>query len=93
MQGELDAAGSEVQILGVNGAGLESGNDAICEGRTLPWLQDTDQEAVWETWGVAYRDVVILDAGGVVSGVVNLTVSDLAEPDNYEALKATLGDL
>ena len=30
-----------MRILGVNAAGQEAGNALMCDGRTLPWLQDT----------------------------------------------------
>lgn len=73
-------------ILGVNGIGYESGNPTITEGRDLPWLQDTPEADVWTAWGIAYRDVVVLDADGVVVGVYNLTAHDLGVPDNYDEL-------
>ena len=60
MQGEIDAAGppTPVRILGVNPAGYASGNAAMCQGRVLPWLQDTAQQDVWGSWQVTWRDVV-----------------------------------
>lgn len=88
MQTEIDALDpeTEVQILGVNGAGNESGNASITSGRTLPWLQDTPDVNVWGLWEVDYRDVVILDTDNQVFDVYNLTQHDLAVSENYEAL-------
>ena len=71
MQAALDPAAH--RILGLNEVGHESGNDAFCEGRDLPWLQDTADAGVWQEWGVVYRDVVILDADGEAVEVYNLT--------------------
>lgn len=83
-------ADAPVRILGVNGFGYESGNGTATAGRTLPWLQDTGTANVWTLWNVTYRDVVILDAENKVAGVYNLTSQDLANPDNYAALKAMI---
>ena len=41
----------------------------------------------WGAWGVEWRDVWVLDAEGVLVGVMNLTVHDLAEPENRAAMK------
>jgi hypothetical protein len=86
MQAELP----EVAIIGVNEAGLESGNEAFCEGRDLPWLQDTAEEDMWGDWAVNWRDVYILDSDGTLLEVYNLTIHDLAE--NYDELKGILTD-
>lgn len=92
MQGELNQidTSSEIQILGVNGVGLESGNSAMTNGRTLPWLQDVAEQQVWISWAVAYRDVVILDEKNEVYAVYNLTTYDLANANNYATLKNLL---
>jgi len=79
-------------ILGVNEAGLESGNDDFTDGRDLPWLQETDAESVWSLWGVEYRDVVILDADGQFNAVYNLSENDLGEPDAQATLLSLLDD-
>ena len=85
-----------IQILGVNEAGFESGNQQIIdEGRTLPWLQDVDLDTDdnsdnWTAWGVSYRDVIILDGTNWPVGVFNVTDNNLQESENYEALKQLL---
>lgn len=91
MQKELDAAGSplKIQIVGINHVDKASGNDGMCQGRDLPWLQD-DASNVWELWVHAYRDVVILDAQNVVMERYNLTDHPLDDPANYAALKSKL---
>lgn len=68
--------------------GSESGNAAICAGRTLGWTQDTSLAGVWDLWQVANRDCVVLDPYGRVHAVVNLTTADLGSPANRAALKA-----
>ena len=87
MQKEI---GGSVAILGVNGPGAEAGNAAMCDGRDLPWLQDTPAEHVWTQWQVVYRDVIILDAENKEIAVFNLTDHDLSDPAEYAALRALL---
>jgi hypothetical protein len=95
MQTELDAAGLpiEVRILGVNAIGLESGNPSITMNRTLPWLQDTAEQKAWETWGVAWRDVWLLDTKNVPVAVYNLTQHNLSDPAQYAELMGMLEDI
>lgn len=92
LQDEIDAAGwpQTVRILGVNAAGQESGNAAAIVNKDLPWLQDTAGVSVWTSWNVEWRDVVILDRANRKVGVYNLTVHDLADPNNYLELKGLL---
>ena len=94
MQKDLDAAhpAVKVKLLGVNGAGLESANDLMVAGRALPWLQDTGGKDVWGSWAVAYRDVVVLAADDTRIISYNLTVHDLGDTTNYQALKKILLD-
>lgn len=58
----------------------------------MPWLQDTADEDVWNTWSVGYRDVRVLDELNRTVAVYNLTVNNLADPANYAALKKILLD-
>ncbi len=92
MQIEIDSQNAvpTIQILGVNGPGLESANGGMTAGRVLPWLQPTTDEDVWTLWHVEYRDVIILDPGNGPVGTFNLTVNDLSDPVNYASLKNRL---
>jgi len=74
----------------VNEPGYESGNTSVTSGRDTPWLQDTEEEAVWDTWDPTYRDVIILDGNNEVYDIYNLTTNSLATEENYEELKALL---
>ena len=74
----------------MNQTGLESGNDTVCNGRDLPWLQETVDQDVWGDWDVAYRDVIILTPANEVYAVFNLTANNLALEENRDALKALL---
>lgn len=94
MQNDLDAGFPQlnIHILGVNAAGLESGNAGITSGRDIPWLQDLDVNRdglsdAWQSWNVTYRDVVILDAENARVGTFNLTTHDLEVPANYNTLR------
>ncbi len=100
MQQELNAAHPllQIQILGINEKGLELSNSAITDGRDLPWLQDRDDDGndlsdVWhDLWDITYRDVVVLEGDNSVFGTYNLTINDLATPENYQAMRALLVD-
>ena len=99
MQQELDAENPElnIKILGINEAGHESGNPDIIAGRDLPWLQDINDDGdgdsdTWESWDVTFRDVVITNAENEQVAVYNLTNNDLANSDNFAALKSLLLD-
>lgn len=79
-----------MRLLGVNEAGHESGNGEMVAGRTLPLLQDAPGADVWVRWVIDYRDVVIVDGAGLRRGVFNVTVKNLSDAANREALKAQL---
>ena len=92
MQNDLDAGFPQldIQILGVNGSDAEAGNTLIAQGRDIPWLHDVADDSyqsdVWTNWNITWRDVVILDAGNVEVGRINLTIHNLSDQDNYDAL-------
>lgn len=94
MQAQLDSISSskQIRILGLNAVGAESGNEAMCQGRVIPWLQDSTDTNVWGAWNVTYRDVVVLSPENVRVAVFNLTTYDLADSANYAALKRILLD-
>ena len=77
----------DITILGVNDTAFSSGNEAITEGRDLPWLQNTAEADVWNAWGVTYRDVWILDGENHLVDVFNVTANPLSDPMNYDTLK------
>jgi hypothetical protein len=62
----------------------------VCQGRTLPWLQDTPTVNVWGSWRVTWRDVVVLDADNKIVRVYNLTDNDLHDPAKYAELRGIL---
>ena len=95
LQNELNARDDldlDIQIIGVNEVGYESGNASITSGRDLPWLQDTVEWNVWETWDPTYRDVIILGTDGAEVGRFNVTSNNLATSSNYDALLALFVD-
>jgi hypothetical protein len=65
----------------------------MCEGRDIPWLQDTEEANWWGSWGIIWRDVVILDRDGNKVDVVNLTDHNLEDTEEYAAFKALLLDV
>jgi hypothetical protein len=93
LQKRLDAeAPGEVVLLGVNGIDFEAANAEMTNGRTLSWLQDVAGVDVWSAWGVAYRDVIIVDRAGLRRGAFNLTDHDLSQAANAAQLERLLLD-
>jgi len=94
LQKKLDEDHPEagIFILGVNRAGLGD-NEGMCEGRDLPWLQDTIEDDWWGSWGVSAFDVVIIDRQGNEFDVFNLADHDLSDTDEFAALEAILLDV
>ena len=97
MQNDLDAnyPDLDIQILGINAVGRESGNTSVTSGRDIPWLQDVTPDSgsdVWTSWDAGYRDVVILDTANVAIGAMNLSTYDLRDPAAYDALKTIFLD-
>lgn len=92
MQAEIDAQETTlaIQIVGVNGAGYESGNSGITTDRELPWLQPAAGDDVWTLWQVEYRDVVVLDPANERLFTFNLTANNLSDPDSFAALLSQL---
>jgi len=95
MQTEFDSMPNNpnIHILGVNQVGQESQNELNCEGRDIPWLQETATSLVWVPWDVVYRDVVLVDGNNKRVAAFNLTDNSLAVAANYEALRAMLLEL
>jgi len=88
----------DIEILGVNEFGHESGIPLIPNHGSIPWLQDVDSNGngisdVWyDSWVVGYRDVFILDEDNVLIGVYNLTSNDLSDSSNYNTLRQVFID-
>lgn len=79
-----------IQILGVNQVGEEAANALICDGRDIPWLQETMTELAWIPWVVTWRDVVILDEANQDVARFNLTEKPLSIQSNYMELRLLL---
>ncbi len=77
----------EVQILGINDIGFDSGNDLMCATGDLPWMQATVDDDIWAEWDAGFRDVIILDENNVEVDRFNVTANPLDDPDNYIALR------
>ena len=92
MQNELDALSLPVPIhlLGVNLVGYEAGNAAICQGRDLPWLQDTAEQNATGKWSALAFHLIILDAQNQFLADADLSAKSLATQLNYDELKAQL---
>tara|TARA_B100000700_G_C14671959_1_gene681234 strand:- start:358 stop:588 length:231 start_codon:yes stop_codon:yes gene_type:complete len=56
----------------------------------LPLLQDVASTNVWESWGVRFRDVVILNEKNECFAIFNLTDNNLSDAKNYAALKGLM---
>ncbi len=65
-------------------------NSETTAGRTLPWLQDTDAAAVWNSLEIEYRDVLILDDENHPVALFNLSSQDLADSTHYDSLMTLL---
>lgn len=92
MQTELNAEypNLAIQIFGVNQTGYTSGNSTVIQLGDVPWLQDNAQDNVWGAWDPTYRDVIILDEQNQPVGVFNLTINNLSQTSDFEALKSLL---
>ncbi len=94
MQDELDSEDTRVpvKLVTINEAGHESGVATFTDGRDVPVLQEESGDGIWESFRIAYRDVVIVDENGVTVSIFNLTDNSLADSDNYDTLKQQLLD-
>ncbi|MHC4818334.1 MAG: hypothetical protein ACYTF8_09790 [Planctomycetota bacterium] len=94
MQNELLAANgmTKIRIAGVNQIGADGAAAAMCVGRDIPLLQDTNDDHAWLQWQVTYRDVIILDEENRKVAVYNLTMNSLTVTENYDELKQLLLD-
>ena len=95
MQGELDAAGTNVpiQLLGVCQSGFDSNNNGFTDGRDIPWLQDEEGIGAQIEWGAFKEDFVIVDQNGDIVEIIDLQSMSLVNSSNYDAVKQQLIDL
>ena len=80
----------DVNVLGVNERGHESGNELATTDRSLPLLQDVDinndqSSDVWESWDANWRNVRVVDRSNDLQFVVNLLMYPLEDPDDPQA--------
>ena len=87
-----------IELIGINEPDQEAENAAATNGADIPWLQDLDVDenglgdAAMDLWGMEFRDVMILDGANQKVGRYNLDQHNLANPENYDALKQLLID-
>jgi hypothetical protein len=92
MQDELNSEypSLNISLIGVNEDGFSSGNSSINTVSTLPLINDNSTDQIWTTWGVTFRDVVILNEENQIVASFNLTTNSLSNSTNYDALKNML---
>ncbi len=96
MQNEINRIGSPtpVRILGVGEPGYEAAVTQMCNGVSLPWLQDTVGEDVAGLWEAVRNDLVIVDAENRRVRVISLAGENSIQIQaNYDELKRMLLDL
>ncbi|MBP34839.1 MAG: hypothetical protein CMP31_04220 [Roseibacillus sp.] len=82
----------KIEILGINwNLSDTSANNLVSADNDLPWLQDTVESNVRESWSPVFRDVIILNpANERPIAAFNLTTYNLALEVNRTQLKALL---
>jgi hypothetical protein len=92
LQAEIDTMGwaLDVHFLGVNEIIDALGNRLVEAVTDLPWLQDIEEQDVWEKWDVAFRDLVILNEKNEHVATFNLQTYDLRIPKNVDSLRTLL---
>ena len=88
MQEDLDLnhPNLNIDILSVNKLGA-TGEGNLSADQDLPMVQDNSTDLIWDTWGGDWRDVVILDGNNEIYAIYNLTMYNLSDSANYDALK------
>ncbi len=97
MQADLDNSGyaGKVALLSINDKNKtnQTAINSYCNGRTIPFLQDTAGENVYASWMVSKDDIVLVDKQGNMSETIDLAQSNLTQTANYDALMQKLKDL
>jgi hypothetical protein len=85
----------EVRIVAVNMA--SDANVPLPAGYSLPMAQDLPEIGMWATWGIQWRDLILVNENNEAVGIpdiprntLNLSFFDLQVPQNYQALKEIL---
>lgn len=88
MQAELDAdyPGLPIQIHAINENGFNTGIASLTNAHTLPVFQDTSTDRIWNEWGAAWRDVMILNGSNSLAHTFNLNTYSLNDTASYDAL-------
>ena len=76
--------------MGVNRRDQSGNNHLVTGTRSLPWVQDTIDADLWNSWDVTWRDVRIVNSQQELAGVYNLTSNNLGSPNNRASLKNML---
>ena len=67
MQTEINQAGysGKIALFSINNKNKSTHNSAgYCEGKTIPYLQDTNAENVYGSWNASKDEIVLLDKQG-----------------------------
>lgn len=81
-----------MRFLGVNRADGADDASLATDGHTIALLQDDEEQDVWGSWEVEWRDLVVLDAENRVVGVMNLTEYDLGEEENVQLVRELVAE-
>jgi hypothetical protein len=79
-----------VEVVGINRSDQSGNNHLVTGSRSLPWVQDTIDADLWNSWNVAWRDVRIVSSQQKLAGVYNLSSNNLGLPINRTSLKNML---
>lgn len=79
-----------MEVLAINPADRVSYGPSVAAATTIPWLQDTAEEDVWERWGVTKDEFRIVGSDSQLVTVTNLGFMDLSQPENQALLRGWL---
>jgi hypothetical protein len=88
MLAELKAAQPDlnIELVGINLSGLESGNEGMTALCTFPWLQDVASNNVWAVWQATKDDLFIVDSLGRQQSLFRIGEHDLTYSTNRQTL-------
>jgi hypothetical protein len=79
-----------VEMVIINPADRNQYASLVSSVTTLPWLQDTADEAVWARWGRDKDELCIVDTQGGIVTVTNLGYANLEDARNRQSVFTTL---